>query len=241
MCRERLLHGSFIVNLQEHESRRSGVTAARYESIVLDTSRGRIEARLYEARGATSGVVLIGGIEGGFDSPARDLYARLGEHLSRVGISVLRLRLRVPGDVEESVNDVRAGIALLLQRGVRRVGLVGHSFGGAVVIGTAVTVPQVVTVVTLATQSLGTHAAAAFDSRSLLLLHGESDTVAPPSYSHSVYDTAAGAKELEILPGAGHLLDEAADYVHERIMGWLIEALVESGERADGETRAAPS
>jgi pimeloyl-ACP methyl ester carboxylesterase len=67
-------------------------------------------------------------------------------------INSLRVRFLYPTNLYESVLDVIEGIHLLEQQGIESVGLVGHSFGGAVVIqaGTASS-DRVRTVVTLST------------------------------------------------------------------------------------------
>jgi hypothetical protein len=40
-----------------------------------------------------------------------------------------------------------------------------------------------------------------------------------------VYDSAAEPKELLLCHGAGHVLDEVADEIHDRICTWLVDNL----------------
>src|SRR5512138_2995126 len=109
--------------------------------VVLRGEAGPVDARLSANEGDLAGVVLVGGVGGGFDSPSRDLYGRLQRLLPAEGMSVVRVRFRLPGDLDEAALDVRAGVAVLEARGVERIGLVGHSFGGAVVIRAAAGAP----------------------------------------------------------------------------------------------------
>jgi predicted alpha/beta hydrolase family esterase len=101
-------------------------------------------------------VIYVGGIGGGRDSPARELYPKLSRKVISNGISSLRIRYRHPTYLDECVKDVIAGIKVLENNRIQSVGLVGHSLGGAVVIKAAAVSTNIVkTVVTLATQSYG--------------------------------------------------------------------------------------
>lgn len=208
---------------------------APYTSVRAQTPRGDIDMRLYEARDAEAGVVVVGGVGGGYDSPARGLYPRLGEELPASGLSVLRVQFRKATNLGDAIYDVFAGTEVLRRRGAGRIGLVGHSFGGAVVLNAALLSPSVRTVVTIATQSHGADLVARLAPRSLLLLHGARDEVLPSACSESVYARAQHPKELEIFPQAGHALDEVAREVHARVREWLLHEL---GADAAG---AAPS
>ncbi|WP_043432525.1 alpha/beta hydrolase [Cystobacter fuscus] len=191
----------------------------------LPTKRGPVDVLLYDSPGAKAGVLLAGGVGGGFDTPALRLYPRLGEELLKHGLSTLRLRYRHPTDLTESVQDVLAGVDFLVERGLERIALVGHSFGGAVMIRAGVRSAWVKTVVGLAPQSYGTEPVPELHPRSLLLVHGTSDTVLPPRCSQSIHERARGHKELELIPGAGHVLNEAAEPVFTRVRDWLVHEL----------------
>jgi pimeloyl-ACP methyl ester carboxylesterase len=196
-----------------------------FQRVVLRGEAGSVDARLSANEGDLAGVVLVGGVGGGFDSPARDLYGRLQRLFPVEGVSVVRVRFRLPGDLDEAALDVRAAVALLQARGVERVGLVGHSFGGAVVIRAAASAPAVATVVTLSTQSYGTEAVDRLD-RPVLLIHGTDDEVLPPGASIQVYRRAPDGSELHLLEGARHLLDENAEEVRALVQGWLRDRLL---------------
>jgi alpha/beta superfamily hydrolase len=198
-----------------------------WHPVLLRTDRGDLELRHHPAPDARSAVVMVGGIGGGWDSPARGLYDRLGDDLVRQGVCALRVRFRKPANFDECVLDLRAGLEYLLELGHEAIGLIGHSFGGAVVIRVAEAVPaHARTVVTLATQAWGTDNVAHLPRDcSLLCVHGVADDVLPPACSEQVYERAHDPKRLVLLSRAGHVLDEAADEVHRLALDWLVKEL----------------
>lgn len=202
-----------------------GAAEGNYLPVNLETSRGTVRARHYPAPGSPWGVVFVGGAGGGWDTPGRgQLYPQLCAELPAEGITTLRVRYRKPAHLEESVLDVLAGIYYLGTTGVGGVALVGHSFGGAVVIQAAATAPDVRSVVALSTQTLGAEPAAELGPRcSLLLVHGTADEILPAVCSETVYEVAQEPKRLELLPGVRHGLDEAAPQVHALVKTWLLE------------------
>ena len=74
------------------------------------------------------------GARGGFGGPGQGAYARLSEVLRRERISSLRMSYRHPNVLPECALDIMAGVAYLTHCRSQPVILVGHSFGGAVVI-----------------------------------------------------------------------------------------------------------
>src|SRR5205085_9678480 len=88
---------------------------------------------LHQAPDAQRAALCIGGAHGGFDGPSM-LYPRLGQEMPRDGISVARLDYRAPNDFTECLLDTMAGLAFLKGVGHQRVGVIGHSCGGAVAI-----------------------------------------------------------------------------------------------------------
>jgi hypothetical protein len=102
--------------------------------VLIQTTRGEIRGILHPCKDQPAGAVYVGGANGGFQGPANDLYGRLADRL-RPQVTGLRLHYRQPGEFEECVLDVLAGVSLLRGLGATGgVALVGHSFGGAVVI-----------------------------------------------------------------------------------------------------------
>lgn len=198
------------------------------EHIHIQTERGPI-ACVYH-RGAPGGgaVIWVGGTDGGFDGPANRIYAALAEELLADSVGSLRLDFRrrdVPGIIEEGIHDVLAGVAFLKREGVGKIGLVGHSFGGAVVITAAALSREVSAVVTLSTQTAGTGPAPQVSPRPLLLVHGELDRRLPPECSRYVYSRAGEPKELVVLPGAKHSLRQRREELRALLRAWLREKL----------------
>ena len=174
-------------------------------------------------------MIYVGGIGGGWDSPARELYPKLSRKVISNGISSLRIRYRHPTHFDECVKDLIAGIKFLENNRIQSVGLVGHSLGGAVVIKAAALSTNIVkTVVTLATQSYG---AAEHVSElgqkgcSILLIHGTDDDVLSPTCSSYIYSKASNPKHMILFEGARHGLDEAADEMYRTIYQWLLDHL----------------
>ncbi len=204
----------------------------------LQTERGDVPCLYHAGHPAAGAVIWIGGFDGGFDGPADGIYATLAMDLLEDGVGSLRLSYRVlgsPGNVEEAVHDVLAGVSFLTGEGAGRIGLVGHSFGGAVVISAAALSPEVSAVVTLSTQTAGTALAPRVTPRPLLLIHGEQDRRLSPDCSRYVYRLAGEPKELIILPGARHSLRQRREELRRLLRRWLVEKLApRSGDEAPG-------
>ena len=195
------------------------------QGTLITTSRGSIFSLFHATQSMDAAVVWVWGARGGVTGPAGGLYVRLAERLAGQGIASLRLDYRWPNDLYESVLDTLAGVTLLLGVGFKRVALVGHSFGGAVVIAAAPYNEKVVAVVGLSSQSAGAQQAADVAPRPLLLVHGADDAVIPLRASQYIYDLAQQPKELRYFEGAGHGLTECRDELDELLFGWLREKL----------------
>jgi pimeloyl-ACP methyl ester carboxylesterase len=202
-----------------------------HRHVLVETDRGTVETRFHEVHGAEAAVVLVGGVGGGFDEPAGALYDRVARALEREGISALRVRFRWPGVLDEAVHDVLAGVRLLGGHGARRIAVVGHSFGAAAAIAAAGPTPETAAVVALSPQAAGAGDVAALAGRPLLLVHGAQDQVLPPSVSVELFEAARAPKDLRIVDGAGHVLEEAADEVFELVRGFLREHLGAAEDR----------
>ncbi|MHB0975638.1 MAG: alpha/beta hydrolase [Candidatus Aquicultorales bacterium] len=197
-----------------------------YADVVLKTAKGQIRCRFYEGPPTRNAVIWVGGAGGGWDSPAKGLYSTLSRGLLEEGVSSLRIRYRNPRNLDEAVFDVLAGISFLENQGYTKIGLVGHSLGGAVAIQAAAHSALVRTVVTLATQSHGAEEVGRLASAcSILLIHGTEDVVLPSYASEQVFDTAHEPKKLMLLPGNGHLLDESAGEVRSIAKEWIVSKL----------------
>ena len=209
-----------IVDVSDGELQPDG-----HRPIKVATTRGNVHLRLYEAPAPRAGIVWVGGVGGGFDSPADGLYPRLCRELTRKHISSCRVQFRNPRVLEEAVLDTMVALQVLTQTGATITGIVGHSFGGAVALQAATMARSVKTVVTLATQSAGaTVAADLATAQSVLLVHGTADDMLPPACSRTVERLVPGRKRL-VLFDANHNLDEAAEAVTDLVRRWLLAEL----------------
>jgi len=225
--------------VEERERPAPGQAARRQASgrpLRLQTERGDVPGLYHGGRPGAGAIICIGGFDGGFDGPAEGIYATLAEDLLKDGIGSLRLSYRVlgsPGNVEEAVYDVLAAVSFLSAEETGRIGLVGHSFGGAVVISAAALSPQVSAVVTMSTQTAGTALTPRVAPRPLLLIHGKEDRRLSPDCSRYVYRMAGEPKELVILPGARHSLRQRREELRQFLRRWLVEKLApQASDRA---------
>lgn len=102
-----------------------------------------------------------------------------------------------------------------------RVILVGHSFGGAVVITVGARSPAVTGVAALSSQSFGAYGVETASPRPLLLIHGEADEVLPDTCSRSFYREAGEPKQLILYPGCLHGLDQCREELDRDLTAWL--------------------
>ncbi|HZJ26916.1 MAG TPA: alpha/beta hydrolase [Acidimicrobiia bacterium] len=175
---------------------------------------------------AAAVVLMSGGAMGGLLGPAGGLYHDLGVAFAEQGIATMRVGYRRANDLGRCVHDIAAAADLASRTGAQRFVTVGHSFGGAVAVQAGMVLgPCCAGIVTLSTQSAGCEDIGALRSDvPLLLLHGDRDELLPPETS-AVVQMLAGRGEVEILPGAGHLLTEAHDELRARLGTWIPERL----------------
>jgi alpha-beta hydrolase superfamily lysophospholipase len=187
------------------------------------TDSGPIECRYHTAETGDGAAVWVFGAGGGLGGPAGGLYTRLAEILAREGVASLRLDYRRPGDLHSCILDVVAGTLYLQEQQRSRIVLIGHSFGGAVVINAGVISPSVVGVAALSSQTAGTEAVADLSPKHLLLMHGAADEVLPDSCSRGIYERAGEPKQLLIYPNCRHGLDDCREEVDRDLIRWLRE------------------
>src|ERR1051326_6087439 len=192
------------------------------EEVRLHTNAGTIPGRYHRSQDGDAAVLWVFGSHGGLDGPAGGLYERLSEQLVPSNVASLRLDFRKPGRLIDCVLDVLLGIAFLRNRGHTRVALVGHSFGGPVVINAGVASPAVVAVAALSSQMMGADDIAEFSPRPVLLMHGTSDEQRSDVGSRQLYELAGEPKELILYPGCGHNLDECRAEIDRDLLQWLI-------------------
>ena len=108
---------------------------------------------------------------------------------------------------------------------MERVGLAGHSFGGAVVIEAGVQSDLVASVATLATQTAGAQRVAELAPTPLLLVHGLADDRLPPDCSRLLHELAGDPKRLELYEGATHSLRQRREEVRALLLDWFTDTL----------------
>jgi pimeloyl-ACP methyl ester carboxylesterase len=192
------------------------------------TLRGLLTLLWHGEPDATSAVVTGGGGMGGLLGPGDGLYHQLGLRFAEQGIATIRVGYRRPNDVGSCALDLLAAADIAGRGGTRRFVTVGHSFGGAVAIQAAIgMVEYVAGVVTLATQSAGCEEAGRLAGTPLLLIHGDQDEILPAQTSE-VVRALAGAGEVVIVPGTGHLFSEYAEHLPDLVGGWIERRLEEA-------------
>ncbi|WP_375434500.1 alpha/beta hydrolase [uncultured Hymenobacter sp.] len=204
------------------------------ETLAMQTNAGLITARLHPAGPGAAAVIWVGGSGGGLDGPAWGMYPRLAGQLAAQGIASLRLHYRKPNYLEDCVVDTLLGVQYLVQqRGYGATALVGHSFGGAVVVSAGALSHEVVAVVAMSSQTYGTDLAPCVSPRPLLVLHGTADEILSDACSRNIYERALEPKEILLYPGCRHGLDECRDQVDADVVGWLGKQLSAAATAAE--------
>ncbi len=194
------------------------------------TNRGEFAGIIHESPGADKAVVWVCGARGGFGGPGPGTYAKLSEQLTGQGITSLRLDYRFPNDLLECVLDLLVGAAYCHEKGYGPVVVVGHSFGGAVVIAAGATSPHIKGVVSLSPQTYGAGMVGQLAPRKLLVAHGKADTRLPFYCAQQIYDWAEEPKELVLFEGAEHRLEECREELETLLGAWIPATLDEEIE-----------
>jgi alpha-beta hydrolase superfamily lysophospholipase len=191
------------------------------EGIAIRTNRGDIPGILHQAQDSRLAVIWVYGARGGYGGPGGGTYTRLAEQFVTQGITSLRLDYRKPNHLPECVLDLLAGVAFFKGLEYHPVVVVGHSFGGAVVISAGAGSTHVKGVVCLSSQTYGADQAPLVSPRPLLLVHGKADTRLPFYCSQQIYDHAREPKQLVLYEGAEHRLDECKDELEQLLSDWI--------------------
>ena len=195
------------------------------EGLKFKTSRGDFDVILHRAAGAEQAVIWVCGARGGFGGPGPGTYARMAQRFAEDGITSLRMDYRSPGDVFECTLDLLAGVSYLKGAGHQPVVVVGHSFGGAVVIAAGANSSHIKGVVALSPQTYGAGMAGQVAPRKLLVVHGKADTRLAFSCGQQIYNMAKEPKELVLYEGAEHRLEECRDELEDLLGRWIPETL----------------
>lgn len=183
----------------------------------------RTEMSLTQEAGEVGILFVSGNIWEPFVEPVDGIYDRLAVRFATRGVVSLFLNYRQAGDLETSLEDAMAGVTFLRNLGVKRIALVGWSFGGAVITNLAPLVPEVVTVLGISAQSKDTEAVSQFSHQSLLLLHSQEDDNVPFYAAGQIFDEAPATihKELHAFETGNHYLTGMASQVDPIVSQWL--------------------
>ena len=200
------------------------------EGLKFHTNRGEFGGIIRRAEEAVGAVIWVCGARGGFAGPGPESYARLSERLVEQGITSLRLDYRFPNDLLECALDLITGANHLKELGYGPVVVVGHSFGGAVVIAAGAASDHIKGVVSLSPQTYGAGMAGQLAPRKLLVAHGKADTRLPYSCALQIYEWAKEPKELVLFEGAEHRLEECREELETLLAAWIPATLNEEIE-----------
>jgi alpha-beta hydrolase superfamily lysophospholipase len=197
-----------------------GEEIAGARKLNLRTTRGSIPVIMHTAEKTSRAILCVCGAIGGFDGPAM-LYPRLGLQMPQAGCAIARMNYRHPNEFDECVLDTLAALIFLKGMGHDRAALIGHSFGGAVVINAGTLSPLVTTVVAVSSQLAGAHVVAELAPKPLLLIRGTGDTVLPDECSRMLYERASEPKTLKLFEGADHRLTNRGDELFGMVQDWV--------------------
>jgi dienelactone hydrolase len=172
--------------------------------------------------------VFVSGVNGGFQEPADLIYDRFALELSHQGVPSIFVSYRYAGDIGPSVEDALAAASYLRDRGVKKMAVVGWSFGAAVAISSAVKIPETVTVTTFSGQSRDTEPVADFTKQSLLVVHSKQDENVPFFAAQEILDAVPPGVHTQFFPleEGDHLLDGMSALVDPVFRTWLRQELL---------------
>lgn len=195
------------------------------EMVEIVHRNGFAQGRRHPAEG-DSAILWVFGAGGGIGGPAGGLYARLARRFQPAGVASLELDYQRPGELQACVGDVLLGLSWLACAGKSRIVLVGHSFGGAVVINAGVMSASAIAVAALSSQSAGTELVDRLSPKPLLLIHRGGDEILADACSRDVYARAGKPKTLIVYPGCRHGLDQCKEALDRDLTLWLQSALI---------------
>lgn len=183
-------------------------------------------------------VITLHGLESSKDSGK---WPNIAARLNDEGYACLRFNFRGCGSGPEKsegafedvrltgrIRDYKAAVQFLEDTGkvdMRRMGVIGSSFGGMVAIAAQVT--RVKAMVCLATPYELSLRGSRFNKRfyddlrnydllqavrnapPLLILHGSADELVPPAHAQKLYEAARKPKRLAIIEGADHVFSQS--------------------------------
>jgi dienelactone hydrolase len=185
---------------------------------------GYVKCEFFKAA-SDRAVIYMHGVGGGTHGPS-NIYHSLAEDLQESGISSLLIDCRHNSNLYACISDVLACIDYLDKNyQIDKIGLIGWSFGGAVVIAAAVADPRVKTVITVASQSSGTKDVGRIAPRPILLIHGTGDNTLNYMNSVEIADRAREPKKLVLYQDADHGISQNREEMYELVREWFLEHL----------------
>ena len=174
---------------------------------------------------------------------------RISRALASRGIAVLRFDFTGVGqsegelsatDFSSNVDDLLAAAEKLARDYRPPRLLVGHSLGGAVVLGAAARLPDVAAVVTIGAPARSDVVA---PQKALLVFHSPTDEIVPIDDAAKIYQSAGHPKSFISLDDADHLLLDAddAEYVALTLAAWASRYLGLRAEPAEDRYGNAPA
>lgn len=223
-CGERL----YLVGIQERH------LAAGASKLTFQTNRGRFAAVSRIARGTDRGVVMLGDGKAELAGPG-GVYADMAGVLADRGISSLRMAYRDAGDCVQCGLDTLLALQYLYDEGVERALAIGWGFGAAVAVAAGSVGRTVEAIAAISILNPSGCCNRFLRAKPILIVHGESDTVAPIDASRRLYADAGPHRRMLIYPGAGHNLMRVRDKLVQDLTGWADSVF------ATGEARASAS
>ena len=192
----------------------------------IATTLGEIRALLDVSEGSPTAVITCSGAMGGDHEvlgPADKVYERLAGALPANGVSVMRIHYRIAGELGDCVLDVLGAASFLTGVGAEKIILIGHSFGGAVVIKAAEISPAVTAVASLSPQLFGARNVDRLgeQGKPILLIHGTNDAILPHQASEIIYEKAKEPKRMVLMENGGHGLQEDPGLVFTELSGYI--------------------
>ena len=179
-------------------------------------------------------IVSIGGRGGGLHGPA-NIYEDLAVNVNKLSLSLLRIDIGKikPHHIKAALYVKMVLFQLRKELENTPMLLMGWSMGGASIIHVAKWVQDNLTIfgeaelkglITLASQNIGTGPVKELKNIPMYILHGTNDTILRPGCSKSIFKRANEPKELVLLEGASHKMEESFDKLKEHVYYWIIKS-----------------
>ena len=197
-----------------------------FEGFVTGSDRN-VDIKYQQCPNSIGTVVAIGGTGGGFYGPS-NIYDNLAIHLPTLNLSLLRVNV-FPDHIEGAKNLLIGLEFLKYINNNKPLLLIGWSMGGASIIQVAKYVQdyalfEIKGLITLAGQSLGANPVSELSNIPVYIIHGTADKCMGPKVAQTIYNLANHPKELVLLEGASHWMEEKNDELVSTVYNWIIKS-----------------